>query len=81
MNWGYMILNRVGFPLSVLPDITETKGVKPIAVIDSSIFGVAIPIGAIVWITYTHLIDYNYFYRQVINKQQHTAPVVGIVDR
>uniref|UniRef100_A0A915AND8 Glycerol kinase 5 n=1 Tax=Parascaris univalens TaxID=6257 RepID=A0A915AND8_PARUN len=46
MNWGYIILWLISFPLSLLPPHTFTAGV-PLALCDRRIFGTALSIGAV----------------------------------
>ncbi|KHN88232.1 Putative glycerol kinase 5 [Toxocara canis] len=46
MNWGYIILWLISFPLSLLPRHTFTAGV-PLAVCDRRIFGFPLSIGSV----------------------------------
>jgi hypothetical protein len=48
MQWGLSILSLINFPVEILPSVVDSAGKTPIAIVDASIFGAPIPIGAVV---------------------------------
>lgn len=47
MDWGRTLLSIISFPTSLLPKHTFTAG-RPLASVDSHLFGINVEIGAVV---------------------------------